>query len=110
MRSTGALLLLLLAWGPLGAQDWPHYQGDLRRSGCPDGRALPASVKVLWALPGTSHFLAAPAYSAGRLILPALGAFNSPEVVAIGVEDGLADRTLWANGPPTLGLPVAAPA
>ena len=111
MRAARALwLIFLLACGQLAAQDWPHYQGDLRRSGCPDGRALPGQVKVLWALAGTSHYLASPAYSAGRIILPALGAFNSPEVVAIGVEDGLANRTLWANGPPTLGLPVAAPA
>ena len=109
MRSAqGLLLIIVLAGGSLGAQDWPYHQGDLRRSGCPDGRALPPQVKVLWTLAGTSHYLAAPAYSAGRIILPALGAFNSPEVVAIGVEDGLANRTLWGNGPPTLGLPVAA--
>ena len=101
-------LTLLLASVFASAQDWPTYQGDARRSGCPDGRPLPGRVKVLWTLPGNSHYLAAPAYSGGRLVLPALGAFNAPEVVAIGVEDGLKDRTLWGNGPPTLGLPVAA--
>ena len=101
-------LTLLLASGFASAQDWPTYQGDARRSGCPDGRPLPGRVKVLWTLPGNSHYLAAPAYSGGRLVLPALGAFNAPEVVAIGIEDGLKDRTLWGNGPPTLGLPVAA--
>ena len=59
MRAASALVLFfLLACGPLAAQDWPHYQGDLRRSGCPDGRALPEQVKVLWALAGTSHYLA----------------------------------------------------
>ena len=109
-RAAGLVITLLLVCGPLAAQDWPYYQGDLRRSGCPDGRALPSKVKVLWTLAGNSHYLCAPAYSAGRIILPALGAFNSPEVVAIGVEDGLANRTLWGNGPPTLGLPVAASA
>ena len=101
-------IALLLVTGFLAGQDWPTYQGDARRSGCPDGRPLPGRVKVLWTLPGNSQYLATPAYSGGRLVLPALGAFNAPEVVAIGVEDGLKSRTLWANGPPTLGLPVAA--
>jgi len=101
-------LAVLLLPGHLDAQDWPTYQGDVRRSGCPDGRPLPARVKVLWTLPGNSHYLTAPALSGGRLVLPALGAFNAPEVVAMGVEDGLKKRTLWGVGPPTLGLPVAA--
>jgi len=108
MRRAGVIVIfVLLASGFAFAQDWPTYQGDARRSGCPDGRPLPARVKVLWALPGNSHYLAAPAVSAGRLILPALGAFNAPEVVAVGVEDGLKNRIRWSNGPPTLGLPVA---
>ena len=108
MRRAGLIVIsVLLASGFAFAQDWPTYQGDPRRSGCPDGRPLPARVKVLWVLPGNSHYLAAPAVSAGRLILPALGAFNAPEVVAVGVEDGLKNRISWSNGPPTLGLPVA---
>ena len=78
MRRAGLIVIsVLLASGFAFAQDWPTYQGDARRSGCPDGRPLPARVKVLWVLPGNSHYLAAPAVSAGRLILPALGAFNA---------------------------------
>lgn len=109
MKRIGLVFItVVLGSGMVAAQDWPTYQGDSRRSGCPDGRPLPSRVKVLWTLPGNSHYLAAPAISGGRLVLPALGAFNAPEVVAVETKDGLKSRVAWSGGPPTLGLPVAA--
>ena len=91
----------------VAAADWPTYRGDLRRSGAADGASGPADPRVLWAVPGKNHYVAAPAPGDRRLFLGALGPFNSPLALAISAEPDKPGSVLWSVGPPALKLPLA---
>ena len=111
VSSVVSFLVVLLTSGaaPIAAGDWPTYQGSARRAGNVDGRAGPKRPRVLWALPGRSHYLAAPAPVGERLFVSALGAFNAPEISALDLASGAAERVVWTRRPPVLELPTASP-
>lgn len=95
-----ALLLLL-------AQDWGAHRGDAARSAS-DGKPGPASPKVLWVHRSKEQFLAPIAAAPDRLLVVALGAFNTGSLRAFGLADG---KELWSKGAPLIRLPtVGSPA
>lgn len=81
---------------------WPTHRGDAARTGNADGKEGPSKAKVLWSEVGQDHYLAAPAVAGDRLIVSALGAFNTASLHAVGTGP---QRRLWSKLPPFLKQP-----
>ncbi len=92
------------------AADWATYRADPQRSGS-DGKAGPASAKVLWVMKAKEHFVASPVPAAGRLYASGLGFVNTPTFYALDTAASPRSRAVWSKGSPLLELPtVSSPA
>jgi outer membrane protein assembly factor BamB len=116
LRAVFFLSCLLCALASLrepsfAAEPWATYRGNAERTGCTDGKAGPASPKVLWALKSTDHFVAVPVASGDRVYVSGLGAFNVAMFRALATDPRVAERTAWTKTTPYLTLPtVSSPA
>ena len=107
MRSLSSLVLwgsvsLCLCASVTSAQDWPAHRGGPGRTGNVDGKAGPAAPKVLWAYKSKEHFLAPPALAGDRLLVVALGAFNTGSLRAFEASSG---KPGWNKSAPIIRLP-----
>lgn len=97
-----ALLLLSLQ------ADWAGHRGGPARTGCVDGKEGPAAPKILWSYKSKEHFLAPPALGSDRLVLVALGAFNTGSLRVFETAGG---KAAWSKSAPVIRLPtVGSPA
>jgi outer membrane protein assembly factor BamB len=109
-RRQFAPVILVLAVLAAGA-DWPTYRGNVQRTGNTDGRAGPASPRVLWVHRSQDHFIASPVPAAGQLLLAGLGGFNVPTLYSFATDATAPQRVQWSKSNPELKLPiVSAPA
>jgi outer membrane protein assembly factor BamB len=103
-----ALLVSLCVSATAGSQDWPAHRGGPARAGCADGKAGPAAPKVLWVLRSKEQFLAPLSAGGGRILVVALGGFNTGSVQALDPATG---KAAWSRTAPVVKLPtVGAPA
>lgn len=109
----GMLMILVLA-NLAGAQEpWSTYRGSATRSGNTDGKAGPASGKVLWSYKSAENFVASPLPTGGRVYLGGLGGFNIPTLLALSTNPAASEkeRLVWKKSTPYLKLPtVSTPA
>jgi len=101
-----AVCLSLLIVAPNVSADWPTGRGNLQRTGSPDDRAGPKVPAVLWAFKAPDHFIASPAYDAGRLYVSGLGAFNTAIFYCLSADAEAVRRVLWSKSAPYLKLPI----
>jgi outer membrane protein assembly factor BamB len=105
--------VISVASSSLLAEPWATYRGDLRRTGCTDGKAGPRTPKVLWTFKptGKEHFFAAPVPCGGRLLVSAIGFANTPTLYALDLEPKADRRVAWRKSLPLPRLPtVSSPA
>ena len=102
LRASSALCLCALLASVTGAQEWPGHRGGPARTGSVDGKPGPATPKILWSYASKEHFLAPTAVGADRLLVVAMGAFNSGSVRAFGALDG---KPVWNKSAPLVRLP-----
>src|SRR5262245_61186726 len=111
MKLTSAFALLLAAVAVASAEPWDTYRGNPQRTGCVDGKAGPATPKVVWAMKSKEHFIASPVPYKDRLFVSGLGFFNSPAFYSLDVSPKAKERVAWAKRAPALTLPtVSSPA
>lgn len=111
MKPTPALLALLALAAPLCAQPWSTYRGDTQRTGCADGKAGPASPKVLWVLKSKEHFVASPVPFKDRLYVGGLSFINTGVFHALDLAPKSEKRVAWSRKAPDIELPtVSSPA
>jgi outer membrane protein assembly factor BamB len=102
-----SVFLCLLGSVGLG-QDWNGHRGGPARAGSVDGKAGPAAPKVLWSYVSKEQFLAPPALGADRVIVVALGAFNTG---SLRLFDAATGQAAWNKSAPVIRLPtVGSPA
>jgi outer membrane protein assembly factor BamB len=100
-----------LSFGLRAAEPWATYRGNPERTGCTDGKAGPATPKVLWAYKSEDQFVAAPAPLADRLVVSGFGAFNVSTFRVLATGPKAAERVAWSKTTPYLKLPtVSSPA
>lgn len=111
---TRLLALLACLATPLFAaaqEPWATYRGNSQRTGSTDNQPVSDQAKVLWALKGKDHYVAAAVPLGDKLFVSALGAFNVPTFSALSTDIKAANRTLWTKSTPSLKLPtVSSPA
>src|SRR5262245_2653935 len=109
LRLLSIVALYLTASGPLLAvEPWATYRGNPQRTGNTDGKAGPATAKVLWALKSKDHYIASPVPVENRLFVSGLGAFNVPVFSCLSTDPAAAekDRTVWLKTVPSVKLPI----
>jgi outer membrane protein assembly factor BamB len=115
MRTSRMLACLIASWflaslmlGNAKAAEpaWTTYRGNAQRTGNSDGRAGPATPKVLWTFKGQDHFIAAPVPFGDHLYISGLGAFNVPTFYALAVDPQAKQRTAWSKTTPALKWPI----
>src|SRR5262249_31459653 len=84
---------------------WATYRGNPERTGNTDGKAGPATPKVLWVLKTKEHHIASPVPAGDRLIVSGLGAFNVAAFSCLSAEPAAKERLLWTKTTPYLKLP-----
>ncbi len=84
------------------AQPWTTYRGNSERTACTDGKAGPATPKVLWAFKSQDHFIATPVPFGDRLYVSGLGALNVSMFRALVTDPKAAERTAWSKTTPFL--------
>ncbi len=115
-RAILLMSLLLCAFASLretsfAAEPWATYRGNAERTGCTDGKAGPASPKVLWLYKSQDQFIAAPVPLGDRLIVSGFGAFNVSTFRVLSTDPKAAERVAWSKTTPYLKLPtVSSPA
>ncbi len=97
---------------PLSASEpWATYRGTVERTGNTDGKAGPATPKVLWVVKSQEHFLAAPVPAGDKVFVSGLGAFNVSTFRALAIDPKAEPREAWKKTTPYLKLPtVSSPA
>ena len=112
LKSSLSLFFGLLLIPALTAQEpWSTYRGNAARSGNTDGKAGPATAKVLWAYKSSEHFVASPLPTDERLYISGLGGFNVPTLLALNTDTAGKERVAWKKSTPYLKLPtVSTPA
>jgi outer membrane protein assembly factor BamB len=107
-----SILVSSLCLGAAGAAEpWSTYRGNPQRTANTDGVAGPATPRVLWVLPSTEHFVAAPVPFGDRLFVSGLGNFNVPTFFCLDTDPKAARRVVWSKSTPYLKLPtVSSPA
>jgi outer membrane protein assembly factor BamB len=99
------LLLLILCVRPIAGQElWSTYRADPQRTAS-DGKAGPATAKILWVQKSKEHYIAAPVPMDKRLLLASLGAFNLGNFSCIATDAKPAQRLVWNKTTPYLKLP-----
>jgi outer membrane protein assembly factor BamB len=105
------IALLSIPLAASAADPWSTHRGNARRTGNVDNVPGPEKPVVLWALPSTEHFIAAPVPSGESVIFSSLGAFNRPSMVALPAKADKVVEPRWTRSSPYLKLPtVSAPA
>lgn len=104
------ILFLLIAMfacaGNLCAlEPWATYRGNSERTGNTDGKAGPATPKVLWVMKSKDHFIATPVPFENRLFLSGLGPFNVADFFCLNADAKAAKRVAWTKTTPYLRLP-----
>jgi outer membrane protein assembly factor BamB len=84
------------------SQDWPSHRGGPDRKGCVDGKPGPAAPKILWAYKSKEQFLAPPSIAADKLVVVALGAFNTG---SLRVFEAASGKAAWSKSAPVIRLP-----
>jgi outer membrane protein assembly factor BamB len=96
------------AWA---VEPWATYRGNPQRTGNTDGKAGPASPKVLWVLKSKDNYLASPVPAEDRLLVSGLGAFNVGNFSCLSADPKAGQRLLWNKTTPYLRQPtVSSPA
>lgn len=98
-------VFILFAGSLHAVEPWATYRGNPQRTGNTDGKAGPASPKVLWAYKAKEHFLASPVPVGDRLFISGLGAFNVASFVCLSSDPKASKRVLWTKSAPYLKLP-----
>jgi outer membrane protein assembly factor BamB len=90
---------------------WPTYRGNPQRTGNIDGKAGPATPRVLWTFKSQDHFVASPVPFGERVYIAGLGTFNVSTFFALSSDPAAKQRTVWSKTTPFLKLPtVSSPA
>jgi outer membrane protein assembly factor BamB len=106
MRFLYSVLLVLLSLQRVCAvEPWATYRGNPQRTGNTDGKAGPASPKVLWVLKSEDHFIASPVPSSKGLFVSGLGPFNAASFLCLSMDTKPGQRVLWRKSGPFLKLP-----
>jgi outer membrane protein assembly factor BamB len=87
-------------------EPWATYRGNSERTGCTDGKAGPATPKVLWVLASKEHYIASPVPYGNRLFVSSMGAFNVAHFSCLDTAPKTAKRELWTKSTPYLKLPI----
>jgi outer membrane protein assembly factor BamB len=98
-------LCLFAANSASAVEPWATYRGNLQRTGNTDGKAGPATPKVLWVFRSQEHFIASPMPHENRLYISGLGAFNVSTFYCLDTDPAAGKRTLWTKTTPLLKLP-----
>lgn len=111
-RSLVTIAVLLIGSGALQAQTgWTTYRGNPQRTGNTDGKAGPATPKVLWVHKSQEHFIASPVPAGDKLFISGLGAFNVSVFYCLDTKADAKQRVAWSKTTPVLKLPtVSSPA
>jgi outer membrane protein assembly factor BamB len=111
-KTLSLLLLLALVITPmLPAEPWTTYRGDLGRSGNPEGKAGPATPKVLWVYKSKEHYIASPVIHKDRLYVSGLSFINTSILYCFDTAVKTDKRIVWQKSSPLLELPtVSSPA
>lgn len=105
-RIAFSLCLALVVALPALAQDpapWATYRGNNQRTGNTDGKAGPATPKVLWVLRTKDNFISSPVPTANKLFISGLGAFNVGAFHCLDIKGK--PEPLWSKSAPFLALP-----
>ncbi len=106
-----SVCFLAIAPGASAVEPWATYRGNPQRTGNTDGKAGPASPKVLWVLKSKDHFIASPVPTNKGLFVSGLGPFNVASFMCLSMEPKTDKRILWNKSTPYLKLPtVSSPA
>lgn len=109
LRAALAALAVLLGSTIGHAQEvgpWATYRGNPQRTGNTDGKAGPATPKILWALRTKDNHIASPVpLGDDRLVVSGLGAFNLGTLSCLSTDPAAKVRTLWSKSTPFLKLP-----
>jgi outer membrane protein assembly factor BamB len=100
------LAAILFVPAASGVEPWATYRGNLKRTGCTDGKAGPATPTVLWVHKTKEHYIASPVPWGDRLFVSSLGAFNVPNFTCLSVDPRAASRVVWNKSSPALKLPI----
>lgn len=98
-------IVLACVWPLHAVEPWATYRGNPQRTGNTDGKAGPATPKVLWAYKTKEHFLASPVPARDRLFVSGLGAFNVASFACLSADARPSKRVLWSKSAPFLKLP-----
>src|SRR6185295_17390541 len=86
-----------------GEEEWAGHRGGAARTGSVDGKAGPASPKVLWVHRSKEQFVSPFSAAGNRLFVTVMGAFNTGALRVFDVADGKAP--VWSKGAPSVKLP-----
>lgn len=99
----GLSCLFALGVAAPGEEEWSGHRGGPSRTGSVDGKAGPASPKVLWVHRSKEQFISPFSAAGNRLFVTVMGAFNTGALRVFDVADGKAP--VWSKGAPSVKLP-----